>query len=84
MRVQLHRARQHRIVAVPLDEVGAAHEGAVLRGPAVVVPQIEIDEIDRLRERRSRQQAVLAQRSTMSDAVCTRSLVVATTFSASA
>jgi hypothetical protein len=55
-------SREHRIVAVPLDEVGAAHEGAVLRRPAVVMPQIEVDEVDRLRERRRRQHAVLSQR----------------------
>jgi hypothetical protein len=38
---------------VPLNEVGATHERAVLRRAAVVVPQIEIDEVDRLRERRA-------------------------------
>ncbi len=62
LRAQLTRARQHRVVAMPLHEVGAAHERAVLRRPAVVVPEIEVDEVDRRRERRGRQHAVLPQR----------------------
>jgi hypothetical protein len=40
-----------------------ALESAVLAGAAVVVPQIEIDEIDGLREGRAGDHAVLAQRS---------------------
>src|SRR3954466_1651401 len=62
LRAELHRSCQHRVVAVPLHEIGASHEGAVLRGAAVVVPQIEVDEIDRLRERRGVQQTVLLER----------------------
>src|SRR5262245_27844358 len=62
LRSELHRPREHRVVAVPLDEVGAAHERAVLRRAAVVVPEIEIDEVDRLAERRRRQRALFAQR----------------------
>ena len=38
------------VVAVPLDKVGAAHEGAVLAGTAVVVPEIEVGEVDGLGE----------------------------------
>src|SRR5215467_3159254 len=57
----LDGVREDRVVAVPLGEVLAAHEGAVLGGPAVIVPQVEVAEVDRLRERRRRQNAVLAQ-----------------------
>src|SRR5437763_9036327 len=60
-RLEIDHVRQHRVVAVPLDEVGAAHEGAVLGGPAVVVPQVEVLEVDRVLERLVGQQALLAQ-----------------------
>src|SRR5579859_1591452 len=58
---EFNRFLEHRIVAVPLDEVGTAHERAVLAGAAVIVPKIEIDEVNRLRERRATQCAVFAQ-----------------------
>ena len=60
--VQLVAQPQQLVVAVPLHEVGAAHEGAVLRGPAEVVPEVELGELDRLVERLGRQQPLLAQR----------------------
>ena len=39
------------VVAVPLDEVGPAHVGAVLGGPAAVMPEVEVEVLDRLVER---------------------------------
>ena len=42
---------EDRVVAVPLHEVRPAHERAVLGGAAVVVPEVEIGELDRLAER---------------------------------
>ena len=38
------------VVAVPLDEVGPAHVGAMLGGPAAVVPEVEVEVLDRLVE----------------------------------
>ena len=46
---------------MPLHEVGAPHERAVLAGASVVVPEIEIDEIDRLRERKTGERLVFAE-----------------------
>ncbi len=46
---------------MPLHKVGAAHECTVLRCAAVVVPQIEVGEVDRVREWRSGKRAILAQ-----------------------
>jgi hypothetical protein len=60
--LQLDSLLEHGVVAVPLDEVGAAHEGAMLRGAAVVVPQIEVEEVDGIRERRAGERAIGAQR----------------------
>src|SRR6185437_17148957 len=53
---------EDRIVAVPLGEVLTAHEGAVLGRAPVVVPQIEVEEIDRLREERTGDDLVGAER----------------------
>src|SRR5437868_5910964 len=58
--LQFDGVLQDRVVAVPLHEVGPAHESAVLGRPAVVVPQVEVGEVDRLRERLA-EQVVLAQ-----------------------
>src|SRR5262252_6073906 len=52
---------QYRIVAMPLDEVRSAHKSAMLAGSSVVMPQIEIDKIDRLRKWRACQHSVFAQ-----------------------
>src|SRR5438105_14255879 len=41
---------QQRIVAMPLHEVGAAHEGAMIGGAALIVPQVEVNEVNRLLE----------------------------------
>src|SRR5690349_19171703 len=57
----LCRVLQQRVVAMPLHEVGAAHEGAVLGRAPVVMPQIEIREVNRRGEWLARQHAVLAQ-----------------------
>ena len=54
--LQLDGLLQQSIVAVPLHKIGAAHEGAVLAGAAVVVPQIEVGEVDGVRERRAGEQ----------------------------
>src|SRR5579885_2694232 len=52
---------QHGVVAVPLHEVRSAHEGPMLGGAAVVVPQVEVGEVDGLRERLLAEQPLLAQ-----------------------
>ena len=59
-RFQLDRFLQHRIVAVPLHEVGASHECAVFAGASVVVPEIEVDKVDGLGEGRAGEHPVLA------------------------
>src|SRR6185369_17235367 len=46
---------------MPLHEVGAAHERPMLRCAAVVVPEIEIGEVDSMREGWPRETAILAQ-----------------------
>jgi hypothetical protein len=53
--------REQLVIAVPLDKVGSAHEGAVLAGAAVVVPQIEVGKVDGMRERRPGERAVFVQ-----------------------
>src|SRR6516225_9075571 len=59
-RVQFDRLLQYGIVAVPLHEIGSAHERAVLAGASVVVPQIEVEEVNRLGERRPIEQPIFA------------------------
>ncbi len=51
------------VVAVPLDEIGAAHEGAVLGGAAIVVPKVEEEEVDRLLEGLRAEDAIFAEAS---------------------
>ena len=46
---------------MPLHEIRAAHEGAVFAGASVIVPEIEVGEVDGMREGRSGQCAVLVQ-----------------------
>ena len=46
---------------MPLYEVCASHESAVFSGAAIVVPQIEIDEVNGLGERRTLEQALTAE-----------------------
>src|ERR1043166_1988870 len=57
-RLHLHHALQHGIVSVPLNEIGASHERAMLAGAPVVVPEVEVNEVDGLREWRSAEGAV--------------------------
>src|SRR3954454_21905411 len=59
--LQLDGVPEDRVVAVPLDEVGAPHEGPVLGRPLVVIPRGEGDEVDGLLEGFPREHAVLAQ-----------------------
>src|SRR5271166_1517361 len=49
------------VVAVPLDKVGPTHVRAVLGGAAAVMPEVEVQVLDRLVERLLRQQLVLAE-----------------------
>src|SRR4051794_14126392 len=51
LRPELDGVFEDRVVAVPLGEVLSAHEGPVLGGPPVVVPEVEVEEVDRVRER---------------------------------
>src|SRR4051812_13177837 len=57
---KFNRLLQHGIVSVPLHEIGASHERAMFAGATVVVPQIEVHEIDGLGEGRTGQRSVLA------------------------
>src|SRR3954469_19771157 len=43
--LQLDAVLEHRVVAVPLHEVGPTHERPVFGGAAVVVPQVEVQEV---------------------------------------
>ena len=45
--------RKQFVVPMPLHKIGAAHERAVLRCAAVVVPEIEVGEVDGVRKWRS-------------------------------
>src|SRR5215469_4256367 len=58
-RLKLDGLLQHGIVSVPLHEIGASHERPMFASSSVVVPQIEVHEINRLREGRSAEHAVL-------------------------
>jgi|CZKL01.1.fsa_nt_gi hypothetical protein len=46
---------------MPLHKVGAAHEGTVLRCTAIVVPEVEVGEVDGVREWRSGEKPVLVK-----------------------
>jgi len=59
--LQLDRLSEHGIVAVPLDEIGAAHEGTMFGSSSIIVPEIEIEEIDPAGKGRAFQKAVRAQ-----------------------
>src|SRR6185369_10043927 len=59
--LQLHHLLQHRIVAVPLHEVSSAHESAMLAGASIVMPEIEVHEIDWLREGWSTHSAIFTE-----------------------
>src|SRR6185503_5572000 len=48
--LQLSLLQQQFVVAVPLDEIGATHEGAMFAGAPVIVPQVEVGEIDGMGE----------------------------------
>src|SRR5262245_35190138 len=50
LRLELNGVLEHRVVPMPLREILSAHEGAVLGGASVIVPEIEVEEIDRMRE----------------------------------
>src|SRR5262245_40121140 len=56
--LDLHSMFKQWIIAVPLREISAAHEGAVLRCASVVVPQVEVLEIERRLKRLLPKQAV--------------------------
>ena len=56
--LEFHHVLEDRIIAVPLHKIRAAHERRVLRGAAVVMPQVKIGELDRLAEGVGREQAV--------------------------
>src|SRR2546423_13445498 len=59
--LHLYHLRQHGIVAMPLNEVGTTHEGAVLRSASIVMPEIEAHEVDGVRKRWPGKRAFLAQ-----------------------
>src|SRR4051794_157916 len=59
---KLDPLREHRIITVPLHEIGSAHESAVFRCSPVIVPEVEIDEVDGLREWRGVQHTLLPER----------------------
>src|SRR6516162_7258079 len=53
LRLEFNGVLEDRVVAVPLGEVLSAHERPVLGGAPIVMPEIEVDKIDRVRERRT-------------------------------
>src|SRR5215831_12593684 len=61
LRLELNGVLEDRVIAVPLGEVLSAHEGPVLGGAPVIMPEIEVEKIDRVRERRPGDHLVGAQ-----------------------
>src|ERR1035438_325175 len=59
--LKLNSLLHHWIVAVPLHKVGSSHECTVLARASVVMPEIEVDEIDTIGEWQPGQHSVLAQ-----------------------
>src|SRR3954468_246840 len=57
-RLQFDCLLQHGIVPVPLHEIGASHKGPVFAGPSVVMPQVEVHEIDGMGEWRTAERTV--------------------------
>src|SRR5215471_5608140 len=58
---ELDRVLEDRVVAVPLHEIGTPHERAMLRRAPVVMPEVEVMEVDRVLEGLSDQRAFLAE-----------------------
>src|SRR5581483_4636101 len=56
--LNLRQFRHQLVIAVPLDEVGPAHERAMLRRPPVVMPHVEVGVLERLIEWLLRQLSV--------------------------
>src|SRR5262249_11283058 len=52
---------EYRVVAVPLNVIGAPHEGAVFGRAPVVVPEVEVLKVDGLLKRWGGQYAFFAQ-----------------------
>src|SRR5947209_6405727 len=48
--LELGDLRHQLVIAVPLDEVRPTHVGPVLGGPPAVMPEVEVEELDRLVE----------------------------------
>src|SRR6187455_941260 len=59
--LQLNRMLENGIISMPLGEVLPPHEGSVLGGAAVVMPEIEIEKINRFLERLACQHAVFPE-----------------------
>ena len=76
------RMLEHWIVAVPLNEVGASHERPVLGCSAVIVPKVEVGEIDRFLEGLSSNPS-LRKPSMIALVAATLAFVLATVASAS-
>src|SRR5215475_12964842 len=61
LRLEFNGVVQNRVIAVPLGEVLSAHESPMFGGAPVIMPQIEVEKIDRVRERRTGNHLVGAQ-----------------------
>src|SRR5271165_4844673 len=59
--LELGKLGDDLVVAVPLDKVGPAHVRAMLGGAAAVMPEVEVQVLDRLVKRLLRQQLVLVE-----------------------
>ena len=59
--LQFDSLRQQLVIAMPLHKVGAAHERTVFRCAAIVVPEIEVGEVDGMRKWRSGERAVVVK-----------------------
>src|SRR4051794_31794005 len=58
--LDLGRMLEHWVIAMPLHEIRASHKGSMFGGASVIVPKIEICEVNRVFKRQA-DQAVLAQ-----------------------
>src|SRR5579872_1518380 len=53
--------RKQLVIPVPLNKIRASHKRSVLRGAAIVVPEIEVSEVNGMCEGWSRQASIFAQ-----------------------
>ncbi len=72
--LELDGLREQLEIAVPLHKIRSPHERSVLAGAAVVVPHVEVSEIDGMRKRRPGKRAILVQ--SIDDVLAARTLAL--------